>query len=67
MSETTDDPNWLDEFQELANRKLGSGSSCEQVHPVVERWYNALLEREPPASRELGASGDGVPLDRNPV
>ncbi len=52
MSDSSDSPNWLDEFQELANRKLGTGSSCEQVHPIVERWYKALLESEPPASRD---------------
>lgn len=46
------EPDWLDEFEELANRELGEGSSCEQVHPVVERWYHQLMHREPPASRD---------------
>ncbi len=45
-------PNWLDEFEEMANRELGDGSACEQVHPIVEKWYNELLEGEPPASRD---------------
>ncbi len=52
MSDSSDDPNWLDEFQELANCKLGKGSSCDQVHPIVERWYKVLLDSEPPASRD---------------
>jgi hypothetical protein len=45
------DPKWLEEFQELANQQLGEGSSCEQVHPVVERWLTKLFESEPPTSR----------------
>ena len=46
------DPKWLDEFEDLANRELADGSSCEQVHPVVEKWYRQLMQREPPASRD---------------
>jgi hypothetical protein len=49
-----DDPNWLDEFQDLANRELGEldeAASCEQVHPVVARWYEDLMQGEPPESR----------------
>ncbi len=52
MSETPNDPNWLDEFQELANRELADGSSCEQIHPIIERWYGTLTMGEPPASRD---------------
>lgn len=48
----SNEPEWLDEFEELANRELGEGSSCEQVHPLVERWYNTLLEGDPPESRD---------------
>jgi hypothetical protein len=50
-----DDPEWLDEFQELANRELSEldeGASCEQVHPVVARWYEDLMQSEPPESRD---------------
>ena len=46
------EPDWLDEFQELANRELADGSSCEQVHPIVERWYRGLMQSEPPPSRD---------------
>jgi len=46
------EPDWLDEFRELANRELAEGSSCEQVHPVVERWYRNLMQNEPPPSRD---------------
>ena len=46
-----DDPRWLDEFEELANRQLEDGSSCDQVHPIVERWFDKLMQDEPPASR----------------
>lgn len=49
---STNEPNWLDEFEEMANEELGNGSACEQVHPIVEKWYNELLEGEPPASRD---------------
>lgn len=44
-------PNWLDEFEELANEQLGEGNSCEQIHPIVERWFHNLLENEPPLDR----------------
>jgi hypothetical protein len=50
--QTPNDPDWLDDFEELANRELADGSSCEQVHPVVERWYQRLMEQEPPPSRD---------------
>lgn len=46
------EPEWLEEFQQLANDQLGGGSACEQVHPIVERWYQSLGESEPPASRD---------------
>jgi energy-converting hydrogenase A subunit M len=46
------EPDWLDEFRDLANRKLGDGSSCEQIHPIVERWFRGLMEGEPPESRD---------------
>jgi len=48
----SNDPDWLDEIEELANSQLEDGSSCEQVHPIVEHWYTKLLEGEPPTSRD---------------
>lgn len=51
-SRIPNEPDWLDEFQDLANRELSEGSSCEQVHPVVERWYRGLMQSEPPSSRD---------------
>ncbi|MFN8374202.1 MAG: hypothetical protein U0694_15155 [Anaerolineae bacterium] len=45
------DPHWLEEFQQMADEQLGHGSSCDQVHPIVERWFDNLLEGEPPTSR----------------
>jgi hypothetical protein len=47
-----DEPDWLDEFRDLANRELEDGSACEQVHPIVERWYRDTLDSEPPESRD---------------
>lgn len=55
MSEEKDSkrrPDWLEEFENLANDQLGEGSSCQQVHPIVERWYTDLLQSEPPQSRD---------------
>lgn len=46
-----DDPNWLDEFEDLANQQLEEGSSCDQVHPIVERWFHKLMANDPPESR----------------
>lgn len=45
-------PRWLDEFEDLANQTLESGSACKQVHPIVERWFHNLMENEPPDSRD---------------
>ncbi|KXK21654.1 MAG: hypothetical protein UZ15_CFX003001384 [Chloroflexi bacterium OLB15] len=47
-----DEPEWLDEFRDLANRELQDGSSCEQVHPIVESWYHRMLQQPPPPSRD---------------
>lgn len=49
--DSPDDPNWLDEFEDLANQQLDDGSACEQVHPIVEKWFQKLMAGEPPASR----------------
>ncbi|NDJ59709.1 MAG: hypothetical protein GYB67_01210 [Chloroflexi bacterium] len=46
-----EEPDWLEEFQDLANKALGEGPSCEQIHPIVERWYEERLKHDPPASR----------------
>lgn len=52
QSSSSNDPDWLDEFQELADEQLGDGSACEQVHPIVEQWYVDALEADPPESRD---------------
>ncbi|MBL8119978.1 MAG: hypothetical protein JNJ78_20775 [Anaerolineae bacterium] len=52
QSSPPEDPRWLDEFEELANRELKDGSSCEQVHPIVERWFEKLMQGDPPNSRD---------------
>lgn len=49
---SSEDPGWLDEFEDLANRELDEGSSCDQVHPIVEKWFQRLMEGEPPESRD---------------
>lgn len=45
-------PNWLDEFEDLANEELVEGSACEQVHPIVARWYEEVMANDPPTSRD---------------
>lgn len=45
-------PKWLEEFEDLANDRLEGGSSCHQVHPIVENWYMHLMQQEPPISRD---------------
>lgn len=44
-------PQWWDEFEELADQELEAGASCEQVHPIISRWFEQLLTAEPLASR----------------
>ncbi len=54
-ADSFEDPDWLDEFRDIANRELSSldeSASCEQVHPIVAHWYENLMEGEPPASRD---------------
>ncbi|MEM6529323.1 MAG: hypothetical protein AAF653_13580 [Chloroflexota bacterium] len=41
-------PRWMDELQDMAERILGesdSGSACDQVHPIIAKWYDDTLER----------------------
>lgn len=47
-----DYPEWLRAIEDLANSQLGEGSSCEQVHPIVARWFDKLMDSDPPASRD---------------
>jgi len=46
------DPEWLEEFQLLANEQLNEGSACIQVHPIIEKWLEEVLAAEPPESRD---------------
>ncbi len=46
------DPDWLKQIEDLANEQLGTGSSCEQVHPIIARWFDQLVESDPPESRD---------------
>ena len=55
MDPNNQDPrelDWLDEFETMANDALTEGSACAQVHPIVERWLDDLLEGDPPTSRD---------------
>ncbi len=45
-------PKWLEEIEQLANEQLGEGSACKQVHPIVEAWYDQLMDSAPPVSRD---------------
>lgn len=50
-----DDPQWMRDLQDMAERKLGElgeYSSCEQVHPVIARWYDQELAKDPPPARD---------------
>ncbi len=51
MEPENNDLNWLNEFEQMADDKLGDGSACEQVHPIVERWLQEWLESDVPAPR----------------
>ena len=54
MSDQFDNPNpeWLDQFEELANEELTDGSACDQVHPIVAAWYAEIMGGDPPESRD---------------
>ena len=45
-------PEWLEEFEELANSQLTDGSACDQVHPIIATWYNEIMAGDPPQSRD---------------
>ena len=58
MDAETNDPNelnWLNEFEQMADDKLGDGSACEQVHPIVESWLEEWLESDLPTPRSAVA------------
>ena len=48
----SDNLEWLDEFEAMANEELVDGSACTQVHPIMEQWLEELLQGDPPESRE---------------
>lgn len=52
FSSSDETPEWLDQFEDLANRQLAEGPSCEQVHPIIAEWFYNLMENEPPVSRD---------------
>ncbi|NDJ85101.1 MAG: hypothetical protein GYB66_04380 [Chloroflexi bacterium] len=52
MSDENESPKWLQEFEDLANERLEHGSACKQVHPIVEAWYERLMDGDPPSSRD---------------
>lgn len=43
------EPNWLHDLEEYANQNLEEGSSCEQIHPIMQQWHDHFLECDPPA------------------
>lgn len=45
-------PDWLDEFEDLANEELVEGSACDQVHPLIAAWYEEIMAGDPPESRD---------------
>ncbi len=45
-------PDWLDEFEDLANERLDDGSACEQVHPIIAAWYKEVMAGDPPPARD---------------
>ena len=45
-------PDWLDDYEDLANEELTDSSACDQVHPLVAVWYDELMAGDPPASRD---------------
>ncbi|MBN1202105.1 MAG: hypothetical protein JXJ20_09640 [Anaerolineae bacterium] len=45
-------PDWLEEFEDLANKQLPEGSSCAQVHPLIAAWYEEVMNDDPPKSRD---------------
>jgi hypothetical protein len=45
-------PDWLEEFEDLANAQLADGSACAQVHPIVAAWYEEAMAGDPPESRD---------------
>lgn len=47
-----DRPDWLGPFEQMANEQLERGSACEQVHPIIEKWFNKLMDGAPPDSRD---------------
>jgi hypothetical protein len=53
MTSKNSDPfdNWYDDFENRADEELGDGSACEQIHPIVEKWFDEWLDSDPPEQR----------------
>ena len=49
---SAEQPDWLGEFEDLANEQLTDGSACDQVHPIVTAWYNEIMAGDPPQTRD---------------
>lgn len=45
-------PDWLEEFENLANDQLDEGSACDQIHPIIAAWYKELMGGDPPEARD---------------
>ena len=54
MDKNSRRPKWLEPYEELANEQLSddNGSACNQIHPIIERWYDHLMTQDPPESRD---------------
>jgi hypothetical protein len=52
MQNREDRPGWLEEFEDLANNVLEEGSACNQIHPMMAAWYEAVMAGDPPESRD---------------
>jgi hypothetical protein len=52
QSPQNESPDWLNAYEDLANDQLAHGSSCRQIHPIIETWFSKLMDGDPPASRD---------------
>mgnify|MGYP001474793891 CR=1 FL=1 len=45
-------PDLWEPFNDMADDELPKGSSCEQIHPIIERFFKRLMDGQPPESRD---------------
>ncbi|NJL93564.1 MAG: hypothetical protein HC915_07455 [Anaerolineae bacterium] len=53
MGNNNHDLDWLEDLDRLAEEILSqqTTSACDQIHPIIQKWYLDTLDGDPPYAR----------------